>query len=444
MNVNQCMATVLAIFLLGLPGCTKSKIPVSEELSSAEYDKRRLRIIEFFSQRREQMRPNVVATTKTKSGQTIDWIRPESQVPGGKLATPPSEDFDEVTQPKSDLDNPYLDTDLPKALQERSRRDESAQTELQLDRSAMGPKGTVPVVRFDVESYLKEHPTYLPKDPIEILTKVPPPAPASNDRYYAVWQRFGDVFGSIGRINIWNTTGPVGGETSIAQVAVIRGRPMQAIEAGKIEHSAFAPSKRPVFFTYFRTNGSASGDWIAGYNALVDGWIQVSSSVAPGMSLVPWESRTDGSQFSLDVEVRLWEGNWWVKAAGEWAGYYPYCKGGGARPCAQGTLFSTAGIRDMANRLDWYGEIFDESAPASTSTDMGSGAFANQRWRKAAYFRNLLFTWAPTKVWWWNAGSISTTDPACYSADGPYYSSDPNWRNWFYYGGPGKEAAGCN
>ncbi len=443
MNANRFLATVLALFLLGLPGCTKSTIPEAEGLSSAEYEKRRSRIVEFFEQRRDQMRPDVVATTKTKSGQTIDWIRPESQVPGGKLATPPSEDFDEIIQPKSDLENPYLDTELPKALQEQLRPDETAQTEFQLDKSAMGPPGTVPVVRFDVESYLKEHPTYLPKDPIEILSKVPPPAPASNDRYYAVWQRFGDVFGSIGRINIWNTTGPVGGETSIAQVAVIRGTPMQAIEAGKIEHSAFAPSKRPVFFTYFRTNGAASGDWVAGYNALVDGWIQVSSSVAPGMSLVPWESRTDGSQFSLDVEVRLWEGNWWVKAAGEWAGYYPFCKGADSRPCAQGTLFSAAGIRDKADRLDWYGEIFDESAPAATSTDMGSGAFANQRWGKAAYFRNLLFTWAPTKAWWWNAGSISTTDSACYSADGPYYSSDPNWRNWFYYGGPGKEAAGC-
>jgi hypothetical protein len=444
MNANHLIATALAIALLGFPGCTKSNLPESEGLSSAEYAKRRSRISDFFSQRRNQRHPHVVATTKTKSGQTIDWIKPESQVPGGKLAASPSEDFDEIIQPKTDLDNPFLDTELPKALQDRLHQDETAQTELQLDQSAMGPPGTVPVVRFDVESYLKDHPTYLPKDPIDILTKVPPPAPASNDRYYAVWQRFGDVFGSIGRINIWNISGPVGGETSIAQVAVIRGTPMQAIEAGKIEHSGFAPSKRPVLFTYFRTNGGASGDWVGGYNALVDGWVQVSSSVAPGMSLIPWESRTDGSQYSLDVEVRLWEGNWWVKAAGEWAGYYPFCKGGGSRPCAQGTLFSAAGIRDKADRLDWYGEVFDENAPAGTSTDMGSGAFANQRWRKAAYFRNLLFTWAPTKAWWWNAGSISTTDPACYSADGPYYSSDPNWRNWFYYGGPGKEAAGCS
>jgi hypothetical protein len=200
----------------------------------------------------------------------------------------------------------------------------------------------------------------------------------------------------------------VSNETSIAQVAAIRGSPMQAIEAGKIETAGFAPSKRPVFFTYFRTNGGASGDWIGGYNALVDGWIQYSSTVAPGLSLVPWESQTDGLQYSLDVTVRLWEGNWWVWAAGEWAGYYPYCKGADAPPCDDAPLFATAGIRDKADRLDWYGEVFDESAPAPTTTDMGSGAFADERWAKA------------------------------------YYSSDTNWRNWFYFGGPGKEAGGCS
>lgn len=441
MNSNYIIVTVMTLFLFGIQGCVQSTTRVPKELTSTEYAKRRQRIIEYFSER--QIRYDVVATTKTKSGQIIDWIKPESQVPDGKVAAAPSEKL-ETRKPKSVLDNAYLDTDLPKALQERNRQDASARTELQLDRSAMGPKGTVPIVRFDVEGYLKENIKYLPEDPIEILTKAPPPAPAANNRYYAVWQRLGDVFGSIGRINIWNTTGPVGNETSIAQVAVIRGTPMQAIEAGKIETSAFAPSKRPTFFTYFRTNGAASGDWVAGYNALVDGWIQVSSSVAPGMSLVPWESSTNGLQFSLDVEVRLWQGNWWVRAAGQWAGYYPNCKGADSPPCAQGTLFSAAGIRDKANRLDWYGEVFDASAPAATSTDMGSGAFANQRWSRAAYFRNLLYTWSPTQAWWWNSGSISTTDQACYSADGPYYSSDPNWRNWFYYGGPGKEAAGCN
>ena len=438
MGLRRIFLLAITLLVLGTTGCAT----VSGDLSKAEYEKRRQNIVDFFAERAARF--TVVATTKTASGQVIDWIKPQAQVPDGKLATRPPGRAADIRKPELTFDSAYLDTPLPKALRELNREEKSALTELQRDESARGPKGTVPIIRFDVDAYLKSHTKFLPENPMEVLSKTPPPAPASNNRYYAVWQRFGDVFGSIGRINIWNVSGPVGGETSIAQVAVIRGSPMQAIEAGKIEASGFAPSKRPTFFTYFRTNGSASGDWIAGYNALVDGWIQVSSTVAPGMSLVPWESSTDGPQYSLDVEVRLWQGNWWVRAAGEWAGYYPNCKGGDSPPCAQGTLFSAAGIRDKASRLDWYGEVFDESAPAATSTDMGSGAFANQRWRKAAYFRNLLYTWSPTQAWWWGSGSISTTDSMCYSGDGPYYSSDPNWRNWYYYGGPGKEATGCN
>ena len=438
MIAMRIISAATVCLLLGVSGCAT----VPGELSKLEYENRRERIKTYFAERRA--RYEIVATTKTPSGQIIDWIKPQSQVPNGKLATPPPARHPPVQKPKLTFDSAYLETPLPEVLKKLDRQEKTALTELQLSESAQGPNGSVPIIRFDVDGYLKRNPKFLPKDPVEILTKAPPPTPASNDRYYAVWQRYGDVYGSLGRINIWNTTGPVAGETSIAQVAVIRGSPMQAIEAGKIEHSAFTPSKRPTFFTYFRTNSSASGDWIAGYNALVDGWIQVSSSVAPGMSLVPWESSTNGPQYSLEVEVRLWQGNWWVRAAGEWAGYYPYCKGGDSPPCAQGTLFSAAGIRDKANRIDWYGEVYDESAPAATSTDMGSGAFANRRWRKAAYFRNLLYTWSPTQAWWWGSGSISTTDSACYSGDGPYYSSDPNWRNWYYYGGPGKEAASCN
>ena len=116
-----------------------------------------------------------------------------------------------------------------------------------------GQKAPCPSYDSMLNPNLKENPEYLPKDPIEILTKAPPPAPASNDRYYAVWQRFGDVFGSLGRINIWNTTGPVDGEASIAQVAVIRGDPMQAIESEKLSMlplrlpngRPFLPSVRP-------------------------------------------------------------------------------------------------------------------------------------------------------------------------------------------------------
>jgi hypothetical protein len=162
------------------------------------------------------------------------------------------------------------------------------------------------------------------------------------------------------------------------------------------------------------------------------------------MSIAAWNSQSGGNQYSLDVEVRLHEGNWWVWAAGEWAGYYPNCKGADAPPCDQGTLFSAEGIRDQVSRLDWYGEVYDSAAPAPTSTDMGSGAFASDGWQRGAYFRNLTFFWQLTTYWWWDSGSVSATDSACYSGDGPFYSSDASWRNWFFFGGPGKENGDCD
>ena len=404
-------------------------------LSSYELEARRARILRYFEERRT--RYQVVATTRTKTGQLIDWIKPESQVRGGRIATPPMELASSA--PKGHVDNPYLETELPKALRDRAQNEARAETELQLDPSARGPKGTVPIVRFDAERYVRTA-KFLPDDPTKLRPKTPVPAPDSNNRYYAVWRYSGDVFGTLGRINIWDTSGPSSGDTSIAQTAVHVDL-FQSIEAGKIEWAGDGGVAK--FFTFFNTNNYATGDWVGGYDTDVDGWIQVSGTVSPGMSLASWNSATGGNQYSLDVEVRLWEGNWWIRAAGEWVGYYPNCKGGDAPPCDQGTLFAANGIRDKATQIDWYGEIFDSTAPAATSTDMGSGAFANTHWQNAAYFRNMLYVWAPATAWWFESGSISTTDIACYTADGPFYSSDPNWRNWFYYGGPGKEARGC-
>lgn len=441
-SVAALTRTSLCVLIVALglfAGCRSTKVidgsqPKEEQsISAAERKERSDRIRAHFAEKLK--RRQVVATTRTRSGQTIDWIRPETQVEGGRLAIPPANEMS--AKDPGEFRNPFLAFDA-----ELKQVEQSARTELQLDEQARGPKGTVPVVRFDVERYL-EIVKIPPRNPSDVLQKIPPPAPESNDRYYAVWQRFGTFFGTAGRINIWDTSGPVSNETSIAQTAVIRGDPMQAIEAGKIELQSLNGNRGTHFFTYYRTNGGASGDWVGGYNTLVDGWIQVSGTVAPGMSIAAWNSSTGGNQYSLDLEVRIHLGNWWVWVAGEWAGYYPVCVGGGAEPCGRGNLFSTNGIRNEASRMDWYGEVFDESAPAATSTDMGSGELAVNGWQHAAYFRNLTFFWELTTYWWWDSGSISVTDASCYSANGPFYSSDSNYHNWFFYGGPGKEGSGC-
>ena len=68
---------------------TARTIPPPEQdaawVSGEELKGRRDRLRAYFAKRRARL--HVVDTTVTDSGQVIDWIRPESQVPGGRLAT---------------------------------------------------------------------------------------------------------------------------------------------------------------------------------------------------------------------------------------------------------------------------------------------------------------------------------------------------------------------
>jgi Neprosin len=453
---TRLLAPVLGLAMLtlsvvyGTPPAVAQAAPTeaAQVLSEAQVQERRERIRRFFQERLH--RRQIVATTVTPSGQTIDWIRPVSQTPDGILAQPP-----EDATPDADPGITTLPQSKPPAA--ATQMEGRAQTEVQLYPSVRGPAGTVPVVRFDVEKYLASV-KVPPDDPREIFMKkrppttlrsrskeLPPPAPESNDRYYVNWRTYRTNYGSAGYINIWDVYGPVPtNETSIAQALVSGGTPVQTVEAGKIELQTLNGDTNPHFFTWYTTNDYAQGDWVGGYNALYDGWIQVSSSVAPGMSLAPWRSFPGGSQYTLDVEVRLDQGDWWVKAAGQWVGYYPYCKSGDAKPCDQGTLFSANGIRDSASKFDWYGEVYDISAPAPTSTDMGSGKFASAGYSQAAYFRNLQYYDSPETSTYLSSGSLDVTDADCYSGNGPFYGTSAGWRNWFYYGGPGKQASGCN
>jgi hypothetical protein len=172
-----------------------------------------------------------------------------------------------------------------------------------------------------------------------------------------------------------------------------------------------------------------------------------------------------GDQVELGVLIRRVRGNWWVEAMGELVGYYPYCHGGNApflgpgldpdpQSCPTGTLFSANGLRDQADRVQWYGEVFDAWAPAPTSTDMGSGAFASAGLQHAAYFRFLSKFYEPsgTVAWFFESGTLLVTDSNCYSGSGPTISVPPpnspgvawDWYNSFFFGGPGAEGPNCN
>jgi hypothetical protein len=91
-------------------------------------------------------------------------------------------------------------------------------------------------------------------------------------------------YGSGGKINIWDTAGPVNNDTSIAQVAVIR---YATGPSCKIEHQGLNGDLRPhLRYSTMVTLPAAIG-W--GYIPL-SGMDQYGSTVAPGMSLAAWEA----------------------------------------------------------------------------------------------------------------------------------------------------------
>lgn len=101
-----------------------------------------------------------------------------------------------------------------------------------------------------------------------------------------------------------------------------------------------------------------------------------------------------------------------------------------------GSLFTS--LRDRAARVQWGGEIVNQmSGGRHTNTDMGSGHFADEWYKKASYFRKLMTV----------DGTNTLREPQGlypYASKGNCYNvkagngGNPDWDTHFFYGGPGR------
>ncbi len=360
-------------------------------------------------------RREVVARTTTPSGQEVDWIPAESQV-SGALAEPPT------LEPPSDSLNPDRPTyPVPFELAE--------------SRAEAPPPGTVPVLRKPIDQIrpVGDLQDYLAKGPRR--KRVTPPDdprlanPRAGDPAHKYAHAFQPItnFGTEGTINTWRPFVQWSNEFSLGQLWVVRGGGigLQTCEVGAQTFYDLYGDWNPHLFIFYTTNNyTQSGDNLGGYNTDVDGWVQRSTQVFPGMRLA--ESVPGGDQYDLTLKVTLSLGNWWVRVGNEWMGYYP------------NGLYSTAGLRDQAASVDWGGEIVDDIAnhPEPTSTWMGSGHFPYEGWQHAAYMRNLMYqsdaagTMLPVQPY------PSVTNPAAYQI-ATDFSGTTAWGSNFYWGGPG-------
>ncbi|CAM6039578.1 unnamed protein product [Sphagnum compactum] len=232
-------------------------------------------------------------------------------------------------------------------------------------------------------------------------------------------------YGSSATMNVWSPNVEVASEFSLTQMWILAGSfnsDLNSIEAGWQVSPQLYGDNNPRLFTYWTTDGyQATGC----YNLLCSGFVQTSNMIALGAVISPVSSY-QGTQY--DISILIWKdpilGNWWMQFGNSYlVGYWP------------ATLFTH--LNESATMLEWGGEVVNsEPGGVHTSTQMGSGQFAEEGFGQASYVRNLKYVDSNNILQ--NPDNTMQTlaeDPNCYDIQS---SSNDNWGVFFYYGGPGR------
>lgn len=381
---------------------------------------------------------NIVHTSITPSGQILDWV-------------PLSEDdlaFREHVRQH------YAETEEP-AVGPNGEPAKSFLSEVQLDATLRGPEGTVPIVRFDVEKYIRE--TKVLPDSVDKLRPLPQLGPAQDIYHNRIAYNFtgtgaGTAYGVRGTMNLWDVSGPTQQDSSIGQfsVACCGDDPpfLDSIEVGKLEYGGH---EDPWLFVYLNnTRYDTDEDPHPGGSACVGGYVgalnetafhQVSSLITPEMPLPG--STPGGTQMEMSVTIEKylygrapWPGRWLVRVAGEFVGYY------------ENACFHSDHLAMHADFASFHGEVLNSNFPdGATSTDMGSGYWPSAGYGYTAYARNLRWkTFLNSWTYFDNTFppmSYLLDDPGCYAM---WWTANQSgsWTNYLLYGGPGKGSSAPN
>ncbi|XP_014523168.1 uncharacterized protein LOC106779558 [Vigna radiata var. radiata] len=285
------------------------------------------------------------------------------------------------------------------------------------------PEGTIPIRRTREEDILRASSVrrFGMKKTLNRVRR----DTSGNGHEHAIGYVTGDTYyGAKASINVWAPVVENPSEFSLSQIWVISGSfgdDLNTIEAGWQVSPGLYGDRYPRFFTYWTTDAyQATGC----YNLLCSGFVQTNSKIAIGAAISPTSSY-QGGQF--DISLLIWKdpkhGNWWLEfGGGSLVGYWP------------SSLFSH--LRDHASMIHFGGEIVNSGLSGShTSTQMGSGHFAEEGFGKASYFRNMqVVDWDNSLIPLSNL-KVLADHPNCYHIQGGVNKA---WGNYFYYGGPGR------
>ena len=368
----------------------------------------------------------VVAAKQGYSGDIIDWIDSST------LPVP-----DEIPVPPFPIENFALSAGMELPLSELDRFPE-----------LLGPEGTTPQARPDFSDYIAGNTTasslsdYLDNHQVFGM-------PADQDRLYAGLDVVVPNHGVAAVINHFE--GDVEEDTfSLVEMAVAcpADGPVEELIGIvlSIDRKNFKSTLDPqdqlrprIHLEYARMeNGKLKGVWDkreAGFelNSLYfQGW--PSQIPVPQRTVLGGEiklSSIDGPQYEHTMGIFQGPGgHWWILYRNQLLGWYPK------------TLFKL--LDKGACRAHWYEEIYDGTPTNWTTTDMGSGEYAEAGPNKADYIRRMMYLdpfWLAHEVDKTMGTPSEPNESNCYSRSKT--ENDPFAGYYFFCGGPGSDSPLC-
>lgn len=359
----------------------------------------------------------IIEATQGYSGDIIYWVDSDS-IPGPYLEPPP---------PPWTQEEGFT---LPAGV-------ELARTELELYPELRGPDNTTPIHRPDFSAYVMgDSGAGSLQDFLENYQV--PGMPAGDKRLYAGLLSMAPNMGASAYINQFQ--GEVEkGTFSLIEIAVVcpwAPNDLRAKEqVGAVvtrDRIGTSGDAQPRLRVEFLTQGDVKlGHQIGGWDGQAAGFVPQRGRPYGPNAVVPASEPGLGTQRESRIEI--WQdaaGNWWIAHNGNTLGHYP------------ANLFTM--LNQAACWSSWYGEVYDPTPTDWTWTDMGSGEFDTAGYGYAAYvrdpmWRDVLFApQFPTEGW-----SMEPRNQKCYWRSWLTASSSP-WNRFFYLGGPGGDAAGCD
>lgn len=283
------------------------------------------------------------------------------------------------------------------------------------------PKGTIPIRRakkVDIllaashKSLVKKYSNY------RLAQEKADPATTSNghEHVYAV-QGGSRYYGANAVINLWRPKVRPN-DLSRSQIWIMSNDHVEnTVEAGLMVFPTLFGDHENQLIVYWTADSYNSTGC---YNLLCPGFVQTSEDIALGTTFTPISTYGE-DQYAITITIikDKSSGNWWLSVGGSWVGYWPNAL--------------VPKLQDGAALVEWGGEVYNSDFKnGSTTTQMGSGHFASEGFKKAAFFASLWTVDADGQSH--NASNLvaGSEKPECYDVITTGSS--------FYYGGPGKSS----